>query len=46
MARILMAHLPWLFRTRSLVPQKKSVAVDLGKLRAIFFILKKVYCVY
>ena len=45
MARTLMAHLPWLFRTRARVPRKNPIAADLSLLRMIFlFILKMVYC--
>ena len=43
----LLARLPPLFRTRSWVSWKNSVAADLGKLRLIFFfILKMVCCLY
>ena len=47
LARTLMARLPWLFQTRSWVPQKNPIATDFGKFRVIFsFILKMVSCVY
>ena len=54
MARTLMAHLPWLFRTRSWVPWKKFHNCRFGIISDVFFFILKngilcvlcVYCVY